>query len=1085
MKLFVKTLMIICVTIIALTAVTYFFSQNLLVQSSIVSDDASAKASMSLARSMINESTEELGFLVKSYSIWDDTYEFMGDSEETARIDYINVNMNLTALQTEDTDLRVLIDDRGKIKYGTIYYNESGTTGNVPADIDAYLRPDSELIFPADADSSDIVSGTIVLDNQSYLISAAPIFPTNASGPARGTLLFGKRVDQDMIDQLKISTNIDLAIASFGKDLPPEDFLDAGKVINSTAGTAILERNDSWLGAYSLIEDINGAPAFMIRTQVHRTMYHQAREASIGLVILQAGASLFICTAILILLDRTVLRRLNKMGRELLQIGKKGEINTSIPLEGNDELQALAANINDMLGSLRDSQQQLLKSESKYRSLFDNMPGGCAYIKILRSADSEPIDFVIRDLNDRVEEILGKPKIELIGKKFREVTRIRVDGMFKELGDHTRDLTNSTGFTWDVYDEMHDKWLNIKLFPADADNYVLIFDDITERKRREYAQRENEKRIASLADEMGYIVWRLDDKGTIQSVDHAGSKSIGYEPDSLTGQFIFDYMHPDDRLATMIACGRVISSGKESEREFRLRCLNGEYRWMQAVISPAWDAKGNATGTTIQGRDITEKKRSQELLRESEEKFRNVVEQSLEGFMLIDETGTIIEYNRALEKIYGYPPEEVVGKKLWENVYQMLPEEAAKNVTLDIMRKGIEKMLKTGKIPASKKGHREIRIRCKDGTCRYIHSIDFPISTTRGFMIGNMIRDVTEWKLAEDALRANEADLALAQSIAHLGSCHIDTESNRINISEEFSRIFGLDPKKGEGSYDKFIEIVHPEDRAAIEQLDGMLFQQGGTASTEFKIVRPDGTLRTIYCVSRVTKNEKGQPTQFFRIVQDITERKNAEARVLASLKEKEILLKEIHHRVKNNLQIISSLLSLQSSYLKDNEMVHVFNESRDRVRSMAFIHEMLYKSQDFNRIEFLKYAATLTGSLFASYNQHQGRVTYRIEGENADLTIEEGVPCGLIINELISNSLKYAFPGDSRGEIVIDIRQEKKNFTLTVSDNGVGLPPDFDLSKSNTLGLQLVTMLVDQLEGTLQIDRGSGTKYTIKFTRK
>ncbi len=217
-------------------------------------------------------------------------------------------------------------------------------------------------------------------------------------------------------------------------------------------------------------------------------------------------------------------------------------------------------------------------------------------------------------------------------------------------------------------------------------------------------------------------------------------------------------------------------------------------------------------------------------------------------------------------------------------------------------------------------------------------------------------------------------------------------------------------------------------------------------------------------------------------------ELKEAEARVKKSLGEKEVLLKEIHHRVKNNLQIIHSMLNLQLPYIKDKQASEMFTESQNRIYSMALIHEKLYQSESLARIDLAEYIQTLTDNLFLSYSINERTVKPRIHVEKITLDMDQVIPCALILNELVSNSLKHAFPhtwrrNGGRAEIRVDLRQDTgEAFTLIVGDNGVGIPENFELANCQSLGLKLVNALVKQLKGTIEIDTNGGTKITIRF---
>jgi two-component sensor histidine kinase len=215
----------------------------------------------------------------------------------------------------------------------------------------------------------------------------------------------------------------------------------------------------------------------------------------------------------------------------------------------------------------------------------------------------------------------------------------------------------------------------------------------------------------------------------------------------------------------------------------------------------------------------------------------------------------------------------------------------------------------------------------------------------------------------------------------------------------------------------------------------------------------------------------------------DITDRKNAEEKLKSSLREKELLLSEIHHRVKNNLQIISSLLRLQSRSISDPDYRRIFMESQDRVQSMALMHEGLCESRDLGDVDFQGYVNKLVNNLFLSYGIDKSRVGFRSEIASVSIGIDSAVPCGLIINELVSNSLKHAFPGHGTGEIGMALKSKAgEYFELVVWDNGIGIGKDFNLEKTRTLGLRLVTTLVRQLRGKITLGDGPGTRLVISF---
>jgi PAS domain S-box-containing protein len=238
---------------------------------------------------------------------------------------------------------------------------------------------------------------------------------------------------------------------------------------------------------------------------------------------------------------------------------------------------------------------------------------------------------------------------------------------------------------------------------------------------------------------------------------------------------------------------------------------------------------------------------------------------------------------------------------------------------------------------------------------------------------------------------------------------------------------------------------------------------------------------KTVLVSARRVRRDEQETDTILLGIEDITQQRRAEEQIAAALREKEVLLREVYHRVKNNLQIISSLLGLQAETVADEAVRGMFYESQRRIQAMSLVHQRLYGAEDLASIDTRTYLQSLVGDLARMYDP-EGRIAFDIEAES-DMNIDTAVPCGLILTELVSNAFKYAFPEAQPGQISVTLRPEAGNrWLLVVQDNGIGIPSDIDIAHTNSLGLTLVHDLVSQLEGSVQVDRSQGTTFTIHF---
>jgi PAS domain S-box-containing protein len=281
-----------------------------------------------------------------------------------------------------------------------------------------------------------------------------------------------------------------------------------------------------------------------------------------------------------------------------------------------------------------------------------------------------------------------------------------------------------------------------------------------------------------------------------------------------------------------------------------------------------------------------------------------------------------------------------------------------------------------------------------------------------------------------------------------------------------------------------FMDLVAPEDLPElVDRFRRAIAGEAIPPHVQAEMIRKDG-VRVPIELSMANLILDGRVVGRVGVARDITERRRAEEQIKASLQEKEVLLKEVHHRVKNNLQIISSLLNLQSKYINNPHALQMLIDSQNRVKSMAVIHEILLQSRDIARIDFAEYIKTISVQLFRSYGAYSRKIALVINVKDIMLDVDTAIPCGLIVTELVSNSLKYAFTDGRDGKISIDFSKDHLDtLQLIVSDNGVGFHKNISVENIESLGLKLVVALVKQLSGIVEIDHTNGTTFNITFS--
>ncbi len=621
-----------------------------------------------------------------------------------------------------------------------------------------------------------------------------------------------------------------------------------------------------------------------------------------------------------------------------------------------------------------------------------------------------------------------------------------------------------------VFDPVED-YLEVLTAALWAFFFYTFLQEVTEEALRRSEERY--RRLFEVGND-AILAHRVDadgEQGLFIEANEVACQLLGYTREEfmrLRPADLYDEKSPRngrDVLENLGAEGKIIFEGVYVARDGR--------RIPVEVSSHLFDLFGEKVILSIV-RDITRRRATERKLREVQELDEKILDGSPVAFVLRDAGLTVLRVSRAFEKVTGYLPDQVLGKTTEE----FMPDMPGKAELEGRLRAVID----------SGKSIGPTDVKAPSPVPRFIRETIFPVRDAEGRVTNTLsvLEDITEQKAAQDALEESEARYRMLFDNIHDGvvlhEMGVDGRPGLfLEVNARFCAMVGY-------SRQELLELTPVDllddggggDAAAVWDL----LLKGQSAFFERTLRTRSGKILPCELSSQVLS--MGGRTLVFFVVRDITERKEAEDRIRTSLAEKETLLREIHHRVKNNLQVISGMLNLQSQYIKDPGVRAIYKESQNRIKTMALIHEELYQREDLAQVNLAGYIKGLAMNLLASYTVGGDRIQLVLDLEDLDIVLDTAIPCGLIFNELFSNALKHAFPADVSGKIGVSLRrgEEDDRYILQVSDDGAGFPAGLDYRKVGSMGMQLVRVLVEQLGGTLELSSrpGEGTTFTVSF---
>ena len=636
-------------------------------------------------------------------------------------------------------------------------------------------------------------------------------------------------------------------------------------------------------------------------------------------------------------------------------------------------------------------------------------------------------------------------------------------------------------------------WAHLTATTAQAEDGApicrLVIIDITRRRQDEEVLRRKDhdlresQRIAHVGS------WRLDVATNKVVWTEELYKMYGLDP-SLPPPPYTEHMKlftPEswERLSTALAHTR--NTGIPYELELETVRKNGSNGWMWVRGEAEKDTEGRIISLWGAAQDITERKRTENELQASQEKLQNLIQNLHAGLVVHALDTSILFANAQASELLGLTNDQLMGKMAIDPVWCFIHEDGT---PFQVEEYPVSQVFATqGPVQNMTIGI----IRPSTSDCVWALVNAFPELDTHGCVSQAVITfiDITDRKQAQEALFAEGERLEFVIDGSRLGTWAWNVQTNETIFNEAWATMLGYTLEElTPTNFETWNALTHPEDSKKVESLLAhCLTGEKRDFTCEMRMRHKDGHWVWVLARGRImTWDDTGKPLSMFGTHDNITDRKDHEQQLAAALSEKEVLLREVHHRVKNNLAAIISLMDMQRRTLEDPNGQVVLTDLSNRIRAMSLVHEKLYRADSLSSIDFHEYIQALTSHLRTTFGSPD--IICRVDAHGITIPLDLASPCGLIVNELMTNALKYAFPdgkprpGNTDCQILVRLRRDKDTYTLTVSDNGIGLPAEFDWTDTITLGMTLVRMLGQhQLGGRYVVDQVNGTSFTLTFT--
>jgi len=747
----------------------------------------------------------------------------------------------------------------------------------------------------------------------------------------------------------------------------------------------------------------------------------------------------------------------------------------------------------------QDFQHTLEESEQRYRTLFTDSPTPLweedfsavkVYLDQLRAQGIEDFATYFAEHPDVVQQAVRSVKVVDVNAaacKLYEASREELlTGLQNLLGKAPK--TSSFGRELTMIAQGHRQfdievtvttlrggerhtivhWVAAPGFEQTLQRVYVNVTDITERKLVEEHLRQSNEKLQTLIQASPLAIYTVDRNGYLQLWNPAAEQIFGWTAEEVLGRPMPD-LPPEQHARFYKQLDEIFSGRTVLNTELERPRKDGSTVMISLTSAPMRLANGGIDQMLNVAADITERKRLENERNVLLEQLNLILEHSPIACIMCDRNYLISYWNPAAEQIFGFKEAEVLGRSPFT---LFIPPDAQNYVRAILERLAHDPATMQGVNANVTRDGRRI-------TCEWSNT---PLMDDQGNFNGllAMAQDVTERVQVMEVLQESEQRFRRLVDSNIIGVAIYEADGAVIEANEAFFHMTGYE--HSDLPLDWYA-LIPPEQSIIEEQMLREINSLGAAQAVEREIRRKDGGQIPVL----VGATRLDDPTQVITFVLDLSETKQKEAQIRASLAEKEILLREVHHRVKNNLEVIISLAELQTIKISDPVTLTSIRELQERVRSIALVHENLYRSENLEQIHIQTYLEKLIGFLIASFAAVEYDI--RVDAGDVVMDIAHAIPCGLIVNELVTNALKHAFPPQRQQmsvpqeqQITIRLSEDKQQYILEVWDNGVGLPADLDLQNAKSLGLRLVNLLSLQLHGQVQAETDTGTRFRITF---